>query len=80
MLTQLLRVWCSRLSVVTPDERRKLGALGLCRLIAVPLPAVLAVWGRAVETVIEVIYDVTNEDTNQDKLVRWHRRGGWPLW
>ncbi|XP_047739577.1 importin-11 [Hyalella azteca] len=69
VLTALLRVWCSRLSVVTPDERRKLAALGLCRLIAVHHPALLAVWSRAAEAIVEVIYDVTNEDTKQDKLV-----------
>uniref|UniRef100_A0A2P2HZB5 Importin-11-like n=1 Tax=Hirondellea gigas TaxID=1518452 RepID=A0A2P2HZB5_9CRUS len=69
VLTQLLRVWCSRMCLVTPDERRKLAALGLCRLVAVYHPAVLAVWGRAVEAIVEVVYDVINEDTNQDKLV-----------
>ncbi|KAF2368697.1 Armadillo-type fold [Trinorchestia longiramus] len=69
VLTRLLRIWCCRLSVVTPDERRKLAALGLCRLIAVCHPTVLAVWARAAEAIVEVIYDVTNEDTKQDKLV-----------
>lgn len=65
-----MHVWSEKLSLVSPEERRKLCALGLARLCSKNWPPVLASWGAAITAIGEVIFDITVEDSTDDKLVK----------
>lgn len=70
LLERVVWVWSDKLPLVSPEERRKLCALGLAHLCGSGWPPVMKVWPAAVSAVVEVVYDVTLEDSTQDKLVR----------
>ncbi|XP_076047855.1 importin beta11 [Oratosquilla oratoria] len=78
VLQRLVTVWSDNLSLVTPEERKKLCALGLAYLSGSGWPPVLKVWAQAVTAVAEVVFDVTLEDSTDDKLVVGGGRGGSP--
>lgn len=69
-MLKLLTIWSEKMCVVSPEERRKLCALGLAHLCSKNCPPVVQVWGLAITSIGEVIFDITVEDTNEDKLVR----------
>ncbi|KAK3886184.1 hypothetical protein Pcinc_009644 [Petrolisthes cinctipes] len=69
LLERVVWVWSDKLPLVSPEERRKLCALGLAHLCGSGWPPVMKVWPAAVSAVVEVVYDVTLEDSTQDKLV-----------
>ena len=50
-------IWSEKLSLVSPDERRKLCALALSQLCSSPWAPVLRVWSSAITSVAEVIFD-----------------------
>lgn len=66
-----MSIWSDKLALTSPEERRKLCALGLAYLCGTGWPPVLKVWPHAVTAVAEVVFDVTMEDSTQDKLVSW---------
>lgn len=70
MLEHITNLWADKLALVSPEERRKLCALGLAHLCGSGWPPVMKVWPSAITSIVEVVYDVTMEDSNQDKLVR----------
>ena len=70
MLEHVTTIWADKLALVSPEERRKLCALGLAHLCGSGWPPVMKVWPSAISAIVEVVYDVTMEDSNQDKLVR----------
>ncbi|KAB7497155.1 Importin-11 [Armadillidium nasatum] len=69
ILLKLLTIWSEKMCLVSPEERKKLCALGLAHLCSKNWPPVLQVWGLAITSIGEVIFDITVEDTNEDKLV-----------
>ncbi|XP_066986451.1 importin-11 [Macrobrachium rosenbergii] len=69
VLEQIVNVWSEKLSLVSPEERRKLCGLGLAYLCGSGWSPVLKVWPAAVTAVAEVVFDVTMEDSTDDKLV-----------
>lgn len=71
VLEHITSIWADKLSLVSPEERRKLCALGLAHLCGSGWPPVMKVWPLAITAIVEVVYDVTLEDSDQDKLVRW---------
>lgn len=70
MLEHITSIWADKLALVSPEERRKLCALGLAHLCGSGWPPVMKVWPAAITAIVEVVYDVTMEDSDQDKLVR----------
>lgn len=70
MLEHITSIWADKLALVSPEERRKLCALGLAHLCGSGWSPVMKVWPSAITAIVEVVYDVTMEDSNQDKLVR----------
>nr|XP_053629143.1 importin-11-like [Cherax quadricarinatus] len=70
VLERIVSVWADKLTLVSPEERRKLCGLGLAHLCGSGWPPVLKVWPPAITAVVEVVFDVTVEDSTQDKLVR----------
>lgn len=73
-----MTVWSDKISMVSPEERRKLCALGLAKLCGSGWQPVLKVWPAAVTSVVEVVFDVTCEDSTDDKLVVSSGRLGSP--
>ncbi|XP_050703049.1 importin-11-like [Eriocheir sinensis] len=69
MLEHITSIWADKLALVSPEERRKLCALGLAHLCGSGWPPVMKVWPAAITAIVEVVYDVTMEDSDQDKLV-----------
>uniref|UniRef100_A0A0P4WDI7 Importin N-terminal domain-containing protein n=1 Tax=Scylla olivacea TaxID=85551 RepID=A0A0P4WDI7_SCYOL len=69
MLEHITSVWSDKLALVSSEERRKLCALGLAYLCGSGWPPVMKVWPSAITAIVEVVYDVTMEDSTQDKLV-----------
>lgn len=69
MLEHITSVWSDKLALVSSEERRKLCALGLAYLCGSGWPPVMKVWPAAITAIVEVVYDVTVEDSTQDKLV-----------
>lgn len=69
VLERVVSIWSDKLALTSPEERRKLCALGLAYLCGTGWPPVLKVWPHAVTAVSEVVFDVTMEDSTQDKLV-----------
>ncbi|XP_071542893.1 importin-11-like [Panulirus ornatus] len=69
VLERIVNVWSDKIALVSPEERRKLCGLGLAYLCGSGWPPVLKGWPSAVNAVAEVVFDVTMEDSTQDKLV-----------
>lgn len=69
VLIKLLNIWSEKMNLVSPEERRKLCALGLAHVCGTNWPPVLQVWGSAITSIGEVIFDITLEDSTEDKLV-----------
>ncbi|MPC11626.1 hypothetical protein E2C01_004297 [Portunus trituberculatus] len=69
MLEHITSMWADKLALVSSEERRKLCALGLAYLCGSGWPPVMKVWPAAITAIVEVVYDVTVEDSTQDKLV-----------
>lgn len=78
VLERIVTVWSDKISMVSPEERRKLCALGLAKLCGSGWQPVLKVWPAAVTSVVEVVFDVTCEDSTDDKLVVSSGRLGSP--